>query len=175
MDNRIVLYKSRKKAAALVLLSLLLILGGWLLLRSTDKDVIGWSFMILAALCLLLGIGTLTDRKPVIILTPSGITDLSGIRQEIEWNAIRRVDESYYRGQYFIRLLLDRGYKPELVRPTWFYRFDRLYEREGVKAVFIRTGLLEVKPFKLFRFIERMIQCDPAKRMELLKKRPAEW
>lgn len=175
MANRIVLYKSGKKAIGVILIALLLAVGGWLLLRYTGKEVIGWSFIILSGLCLILGIGTWVDKKPVLILTTNGITDLGGIRQEIEWEAILRADESFFRGQYFVRLLLDRNYKPELVRPTWFLRFDRLYEREGLKAIFIRTGMLEVNAIKLCRFIDKMIKSDPARRAELLDKRPAEW
>lgn len=175
MANRIVLYKSGKKAIGVILIALLLAVGGWLLLQYTGKEVIGWSFIILSGLCLILGIGTWVDKKPVLILTTNGITDLGGIRQEIEWEAILRADESFFRGQYFVRLLLDRNYKPELVRPTWFLRFDRLYEREGLKAIFIRTGMLEVNAIKLCRFIDKMIKSDPARRAELLDKRPAEW
>lgn len=175
MDNRIVIYKSRKKALVIILLGLVLIVAGWLMVRYIDKEVVGWSFIILSGFCLVLGIGTWVDRKPSLILTPTGITDVSGIREEIEWHAIRQVDESFYRGQYFIRLLLDRGYKPQLLRPTWFARFDRMYEREGVKALFIRTGLLEVNSFQLFQFINQMIKSNPIKRKELLTQRPAGW
>lgn len=175
MANRVVLYKSGKKAIGIICIGLLLAAGGGLLLHYTGKGVIGWSLIILSGLCLILGIGTWMDKKPALILTTNGITDLNGIRQEIEWDAILRADESFYRGQYFVRLLLDRYYKPELVRPTWFLRFDRLYEREGLKAIFIRTGLLEVNAIKLCRFIDKMVKSDPAKRAELLNKRPAEW
>lgn len=170
MANRVVLYKSGKKAIGVIVICLLLAVAAWLLLRYTGKEVIGWSFIILAGLCLILGVGTRVDKKPVLILTTNGITDLRGIRQEIEWDAILRADESFYRGQYFVRLLLDRNYKPELVRPTWFLRFDRLYEREGLKAIFIRTGMLEINSIKLCRFIDKMVKSDPARRAELLDK-----
>lgn len=175
MANRVVLYKSGKKAIGVILIGVLLAVAGWLFLRYTGKEVIGWSFIILSGLCLILGAGTWMDKKPVLILTTHGITDLGGIRQEIEWDAILRADESFYRGQYFVRLLLDRNYKPQLVRPTWFLRFDRLYEREGLKAIFIRTGMLEVNAIKLCRFIDKMVKSDPARRAELLDRRPAEW
>lgn len=168
MTDKIVIYKSKKKAGLILLVGLLLALGGWVILRHAGQGVTGWSVIILGLLCVLFGIGSWFDRKPYIILTAAGITELTGIRQEIEWDAIRRVDEFYHRGQYFIRLLTDRTYKPTLLQPTWFHRFDRLYEREGVKAIIIRTGFLEVNSIKLSQFINRMIQADAAQRTEIL-------
>lgn len=151
-----------------MLIGLLLALGGWLILRYTGQGVTGWSLLILSLLCVLFGIGSWFDRRPYIVLTTAGITELTGIREEVEWDAIRRVDEFYHRGQYFIRLLTSRDYKPTLLQPTWFHRFDRLYEREGVKAIIIRTGFLEVNSIKLSRLINRMIKADPAQRAEIL-------
>lgn len=175
MKDKIVIYKSRKKASTIILLSLLLAVAGWLFLRYADKDIIGWSILILAGLCLILGIGNWSDRKPYLVLTPDGITELSGAGEEVEWNAILRVDEFFFRGHYFIRLLTDRNYKPDFIHPTWFNRFDRLYEREGVKAIYIRTGFLEVNSIKLARFIRKMMKADAAQRMNLLHKPLASW
>ena len=175
MNGEVVIYKSKSKAFLILLLSLLLAIGGWLLLHDIDKQVVGWSFVILSGLCLIFGIGTLLDKKPYIILTEKGITELSNVREEIEWDAIRQVDDFYYRGQYFIRLLTDRNYKPSLIEPSWFYRFDRLYEREGVKALYIRMGFFEVNAIKLARFIYKMAKADEAERKVLLDTQPKTW
>lgn len=166
--EKVVIYKSRKKAIVIILISLLLAIGGWLFLQFTDKDVIGWCFIILSILCMIFGIGSWFDRKPYIILTAKGITEMFGIREEIEWDAIRRVDEFYYRGQFFIRLLMDRNYKTALIRPTWFYRFDRLYEKEGFKAFYIRVAFLEINSIKLSQFISKMVKTDVGNRVKLL-------
>lgn len=168
MTDKVVIYKSKKKAGVVLLAGILLAAGGWLILRYTAQGVTGWSLLVLSFLCVLFGIGSWFDQKPYMILTAAGITELTGIRQEIEWDAIRRVDEFYYRGQYFIRLLTDRSYKPDLIQPTWFYRFDRLYEREGVKAIILRVGFLEVNSIKLSQFINRMIKADAADRPGIL-------
>lgn len=168
MVNQVVIYKSQSKAIGFIIFSLLIAGVGWLFLHYGDKDVIAWSFYILAGFCLLFGIGNYFDRKPYIILTDRGITELTNIREEIEWDAILRVDEFYYRGQYFIRLLLDRGYKPATVKPTWFWRFDRLYEKDGIKAIFIRTGYYEVNSLKLAALMQKMIRADAETRTELL-------
>lgn len=168
MNNRIIIYKSKKKSFIIIGLSLLITVAGTLFLLYTDKNVIGWSFIILSALCLIFGIGSWFDRKPYIIMTETGITEMFGAREEIEWDAIRKVDEFYYRGQFFIRLLTDRNYKPSLIQPTWFYRFDRLYEAEGFKAIFMRISFLEINSIKLSQFINRMIEADIRKRSELL-------
>lgn len=169
-NNKIFIYKSRKKAIIIVFIGLLLGLAGWLLLQHATNNTAGWSFTILAILCVIFGIGSRWDRKPYLILTPRGITEMSVTREEIEWDAIRQVDEFYYRGQFFIRLLTDRNYKPKLIQPTWFYRLDRFYKREGVKAIFMRIGFLEVNSQKLSQFIHRMIKASPAERPEILNK-----
>lgn len=168
MNERIEIHRSRKKAAVIVIVGVVFAVVGWVFLHFLFQNVIGWSMILLSALCFLFGIGTLADRKPYIVLTESGITDMTTVKEEIEWDAIRHVDEFYYRGLYFIRLLVDRGYKPSLVQPTWFYRLDRIYEREGVKAIFIRMGFLELNSMQLASLIRRFIQADARQRRELI-------
>ncbi|MCC8154221.1 MAG: hypothetical protein LIP01_08430 [Tannerellaceae bacterium] len=165
--ERIIIYKSKKKAFIITVSSILIALAGYLLLQYTGKEVIGWSIIILSIFILILGIGTFFDRKPKLILTSRGITETSNIREEIEWDAIRQVDEFYYRGQYFIRLLVDRNYKPDLLIPTLFYRFDRMYAQQGVKALFVRVSLLDMGSIRLSQIIQRMIKTD--NRPEVLK------
>ncbi len=165
--ERIMIYKSKKKALILTVSGILILLAGYLLLHHTGKGVIGWSIILLSVLMVLLGIGNFFDRKPKLILTSRGITETSSIREEIEWDAIRQVDEFYYRGQYYIRLLVDRNYKPDLLIPTWFYRFDRVYAQQGVKALFIRVSLLDINSVHLSQLIQRMIQATD--RQEVLQ------
>lgn len=169
MSSEVAIYKSKKKAAMTAVFGLLLAVAGWLFLRYADNAIVGWSFIMLAGLCVIFGIGNWFDRKPYIILTAAGITEMSALREEIDWDAIRRADDFFYFGQYFLRLLVDRNYKPDLIRPTWFYRFDRLYEREGVKAIFIRISFLEVSSAQLSHLINRMLKADYTHRRELLE------
>ncbi len=165
--DRIIIYKSKKKALIITISSILVAVAAHMFLRYTDKDVIGWCLYISSWLMLILGMGTLFDRKPKIILTSRGITDISTIHEEIEWDAIRQVDEFFFRGQYFIRILVDRNYKPGLIFPTWFYRFDRIYAKEGAKALFIRVSLLDVNSIHLTQMMRKMIEAD--NRQEALK------
>lgn len=170
MVNKVVIYKSKSKAFAFIIASLILVIAGWLFLQLPDKSIVGWSFIILSVLCLIFGIGTYFDKKPYIILTERGITELSSIREEIEWDAILHVDEFYYRGLYVIRILVNREYKSAQLRSTWFYRFDKLYEQEGVKAIYIKTGFYEINSIKLTAFMRTMINADKDKRVELIYK-----
>lgn len=170
MKSKIVIYKSKRKATIILLVGLLLIIIGWLFLQYPDNTVTGWSFIIFGAICTIFGIGTRLDRKPYLILTENGITEMFSVREEIAWSAIRQADEFFYIGQYFIRLLVDRNYKPALIQPTWFYRFDRLYARDGVKAIFIRTSFLEISSVKLAGLINRLLKADTADRPHLLEK-----
>ncbi|MCD8030919.1 MAG: hypothetical protein LUF85_08915 [Bacteroides sp.] len=165
--ERIVIYKSEKKALVITVSSFLIACVGYVLLQHTGKEVISWTLLILSVCMLILGIGTLFDRKPKIILTSRGITETSNIREEIEWDAIRQVDEFYYRSQYFIRLLVDRNYKPDLLFPTWFYRLDQIYAQQGVKALFIRVSLLDISSIRLSQIIRRIIKSD--NRQEILE------
>lgn len=170
MDNKIIIYKSKRKAIGITLVGVLLALAGWLFLRYAQHPVVAWSFIILSVLCLIFGLGSFFDRKPSIILTENGITKMSGEQQEIEWDAIRQVGELYYRSQHFIRLLTERNYKPSEILPTGFYRFERLYEQAGVKAVFIKTSFLEVDSMRLLRFVNNMVKANPEEREKILDK-----
>ena len=50
----------------------------------------------------------LAVRPPTyIVLTEDGITEIFTIRGQIEWEAILYADDFYFRGQYWVRLLLD--------------------------------------------------------------------
>lgn len=175
MNSKVVIYQSKKKAMMITFSSPILAFIGWLFLRYADNTTAGWSFIILAGLCLLYGVGIWFDRKPYLILTEKGIIDLSVIREEIEWEAIRQVGSFYFRGQFFVSLLLDRSYKPALIRPTWFYRLDRLYESQNVRAVYIRPGILEVNSAQLIRMINSMRVSDSATRIKLLQKPVRNW
>lgn len=88
--------------------------------------------------------------------------------RQIEWEAILYADDFYFRGQYWVRLLLESNYKPQLIRPAWFWRFDRLYESKGVKAVYLRTMGLEIDSMQLVALIRRMKEADVPGRIELL-------
>lgn len=175
MNHKVVIYQSRKKAIIIASLSPVFAIIGWLFLQYTDNTTGGWCFLILAGLCLIYGVGIWADRQPYLILTEKGITDLSVIREEIEWEAIRQVGDFYFRGQFFVCLLTDRNYKPDLIRPTWFNRLDRLYASHNLKALYIRPGILQVNSAQLIRMINRMRAANTVTRKTLLQKPPKEW
>lgn len=175
MNHKVVIYQSRKKAITITCLSPVFVLIGWLFLQYTDNTTAGWCFIILSGFCLIYGIGMWADRKPYLILNENGITDLSVIREEIEWEAIRQVGDFYFRGQFFVCILTDRDYKPDLIRPTWFNRLDRLYAVHNLKALYIRPGILEVNSARLIRMINSMRKADLPTRRKLLQKPFQEW
>lgn len=169
MDYKISIYKSKRKIGIIFSVGILMGLTGYLFIRYSDNLVIGWSFSILSVFCMLFSIGSWVDRKPVIVLSKNGILERSWIREEIEWDAIRQADELFFRGQYFLQLLVDRSYKPALIQPTWFYRFHRQYTPEGVKAIFIRISYLEVSSMALAGFINKMINAKAVDRTTILQ------
>lgn len=166
--SRLIIHKSRKKATVVIVVGFLLGIAGGLFLQYADNAVAGWCLIITAVFTLIYGFGSFFDRRAYIILTEQGITELFSIREEIEWDAVQFVDDFYFRGQYFVRLLLDRSYKPAILTPTWFWRFDRIYENEGVKAVYIRTSGLEVNSMQLASLIDKMRKADVPERTELI-------
>ena len=163
-----IVHKSRKKAVRITVAGFLAGIAGGLILYCVRDVVLGWCFVATAGFTLLYGIGSLYDRRPYIVLTEDGITEMFTIRGQIEWEAIRYADDFYFRGQYWVRLLLESNYKPQLIRPAWFWRFDRLYESKGVKAVYLRTMGLEIDSMQLVALIRRMKEADVPGRIELL-------
>lgn len=166
---RMIIHKSRKKAVCITVAGLLAGIAGGLVLYYVRDVVLGWCFVITAGFALLYGMGSLFDRRTYIVLTEYGITEPFAIREQIEWDAVLYADDFYFRGQYWVRLLLGRDYKPQLIRPAWFWRFDRLYESKGVKAVYIRTMGLEVDSMRLAALIRRMKEADMSERIGLLR------
>ena len=152
-----IVHKSRKKAVCITVAGFLAGIAGGLILYCVRDVVLGWCFVATAGFTLLYGIGSLYDRRPYIVLTEDGITEIFTIR-----------DDFYFRGQYWVRLLLESNYKPQLIRPAWFWRFDRLYESRGVKAVYLRTMGLEIDSMQLVALIRRMKEADVPGRIELL-------
>lgn len=167
-SERLVIRKSRKKSVAIAAAGLLMGLAGGLLLRAPGNETMGWCFVIAAGFTLLLGFGSLFDRRPYLVLTERGLTDVFSIREEIEWEAIVYVDAVWYRGQYFVRIVLDRGYKADTIRPTMLRRFDGIYASEALKAVYIRTAGLEINSLRLVALIRHLMKANPAERVEWL-------
>ena len=159
--------KSRKKAVWITGAGFLAGSAGGRILYYFREAVLGWCFVAPAGFTRLYGIGSLYDRRPYIVLTEDGITELFTIRGQIEWEAIRYAADFYFRGPYWVRLLLESNYKPQLIRPAWFWRFDRLYESKGVKAVYLRTMGLEMDSMQLVALIRRMKEADVPGRIEL--------
>lgn len=66
-------------------------IAGGLVLYYVRDVVLGWCFVITAGFALLYGIGSPPDRWPYINrLTEYGITEPFAIREQIEWDAVRR-------------------------------------------------------------------------------------
>ena len=102
-----IVHKSRKKAVRITVAGFLAGIAGGLILYCVRDVVLGWCFVATAGFTLLYGIGSLYDRRPYIVLTEDGITEMFTIRGQIEWEAIRYADDFYFRGQYWVRLLLE--------------------------------------------------------------------
>lgn len=164
----ITIHKSRKKATATTVVGFLAGIAGGLILHYVGDRVLGWCFIITAVFTLIYGFGSMFDRRAYIVLDEQGITETFSIRERIEWDAILYANDFFFRGQYWVRLLLARTYKPQLIRSTWFRRFDRIYASKGVKAVYIRTSGLEIDSMKLVAWIRKMRKADPGQRAAVL-------
>ena len=98
-----IVHKSRKKAVRITVAGFLAGIAGGLILYCVRDVVLGWCFVATAGFTLLYGSGSLYDRRPYIVLTEDGITEMFTIRGQIEWEAIRYADDFYFRGQYWVR------------------------------------------------------------------------
>lgn len=160
---------SRKKAVRVVAAGFAAALAGAYVLYAGHDAVVGVCLVLSALFALLYGFGSLADRRPRLVLTERDITELDTIREPIEWEAVRHVDDVYYRGQFWVRLLLDRAYKPQRIRSAGFRRFDRIYASEGLRAVYIRAMGLEIGAVPLADLIRRLATADAPQRVELLR------
>ena len=88
-----IVHKSRKKAVCITVAGFLAGIAGGLILYCVRDVVLGWCFVATAGFTLLYGIGSLYDRRPYIVLTEDGITEMFTIRGQIEWEAIRYADD----------------------------------------------------------------------------------
>lgn len=163
------IHKSRKKAVYFTVAGAVAGVAAGLVMRWAHDPVLGWCLILTAVFTLLYGIGTLFDRSPYLVLTERGILETHTLGEEIEWEAILYADDFYFRGQNWVRLLLDRKDKPQLLRPSMFRRFDGLYESKGVKAIYIGTMGLETDSRRLTALIRQMMGADSRQRIELLQ------
>ncbi len=171
MDREIEIYKSKRQAITIIIISLAILVTGILLLTATDKTVAGWSIIILAALGLLFSISSVSDKKPQIKVNETGISDRTFPNELIEWGAIRNATSIDFRGQRYIRLVVDKDYKPSLPGNR-FYRLDYLNNKAGIKAVYIKMSMIDADPAKLILFTRAMAQSNPAKRHQLMQEVP---
>jgi len=169
MKERIIIFKSRKKAWIIILAGFLLSGISMLWFVYANDDFLGWVLLISAALVLVLGIGNFSDKKPQIVVTETGITEPYAIKEEIEWDAILQVDEFFFRGQGIVRLLLPLHYQRALPSHSWFWRLNRIYEKQGFKAMYIRTNGLEINSVQLTALIDNIIKRKPEQREECLR------
>lgn len=168
MNPILKIYKSRKKAGYLFLFAVVFVFFGVFLLEDNQRVVIGWSCIILGGFGMLYTLYAWFNRKPQIILSDIGISARTFRNEVIEWDAITASDEFFFRGQYYIRILVDKDYKPQIPRSGWFYRIDRIYAKNGVKAVYLNTNMLDVSSAQLNRFIHKMVLSNDAERKKML-------
>lgn len=162
--------KSRKKAATTVVAGTLAGIAGVLVLRYAGDWALGWGFVVTALVAVIYGIDAYFDRRPYLVLDECGITDRFGAGERIEWEAVRHVAGFSLWGQDVVRLLVRRDYKPQ-IRTAWYGRFDRVYERRHLRAIYLRTCGLELDSLQLAALIRTMRAADRSQRARLLAER----
>lgn len=171
MDREIALYKSKRKARTIIGVCIVVLIAGVIILINTDKTVAGWSILLLSVFGLIFGISTFFERKPVIVMDESGISERSFGNDSIEWGAMKSADPFHFRGQYYIRIITDKNYKPSLPGNR-FYRLDRLNDQAGIKTLYLKISMVDANPRKLLLFIREMMKADLYHRRTLLEKVP---
>lgn len=177
------LYKSPWKAVKLILLSLpFVIISLYFIIHNDSDKALDWGCLCFFGLGIPLGLFSLLDRRPELVLSEDGIFDrLSyGIfdkRQDkgcISWNSIKSADVKVYnnssRGiptskQKFICIEVNDEEKTSLKYNTKANKFSHVL---GLSDYNIPLMNLKVDDKKLLEFIKSMSRADASTRQNLL-------
>lgn len=158
-------YNSRRKCFFPVFVSSVFVIA--LLLLSLKKTP-PWHIWLCGSffgLCMIVGLYTLLDRRPKLILDRRGIHDRRARGQYFPWEAIREVYLVNLASQRFLSLKLDESH-PDVRSPS--ARAIRLNGFFGMEPFNISIGELRVDPNKLCTAALIMSRIPPDERETLL-------
>lgn len=165
------LYKQPKKGLRTFLSSgTLVLLGIWLLISDktdTQSITIGWLAVVFFGLAFLLGIFSMLDRRPQIILSEEGIWDRSSRQPRISWEQIVGAYPSGIFDQKFVALKLDGTFLMSRRPYRWSKNLNNITR---VQEVNLMLSDLKVRQETMVSFIEEIIAIRKNQRAEIIER-----
>ena len=168
--TEIKLYQSPRKAWQLILWSApFVLIGVWMAVMGANSWL-GWLAVAFFGLCFLMGIYSLFDKKPHVVINEVGVHARSLGRDFINWELIHNAYPTSIAGQKYICLVVDEAYKPSRKKGGLYKNVVKLTEMMGAQELNIHLGQInKIDEVKLSAFIIAMSHAEPANRPELMK------
>lgn len=166
--SQIVLHKSPLKALRLIGLSSLFVIPSiYFIITPDGPKVISWISIFFFGLGYIVGLLSLFDRRPQIIITPKGIWDRRLKIETIEWDNIYDAYLFDIEKQYFICLVVSKEVSEKIKSPKWV---NALNEVMGAQEINLNTSDLKVNKEKLLTLIKQLYNEQHDKRLEIVSK-----
>ena len=171
--TEIKLYQSSRKAWQLIGWSTPFVLVGVWMAVTGANSWLGWLSVAFFGFSFFMGIYSLFDRKPHIMINEVGIYARSLGRDFINWELIHGAYPTSIAGQPYICLIVDEAYKPSRKKGPLYKNAVKLTEMIGAQELNIHLGQIKkIDEIKLSAFIVAMSRAEPTNRAELMKMLP---
>ena len=168
--KEIKLYKSPWKAIKLLLLCTIFVLGGILIINSTDSpEWVGWMSICFFGLGYPIGFFNLLDRRPQIIINEIGIWDRKIKQEIIHWGIIQNTYLSALHEQKCICIQVDPSYEPSNKQGKWYKNAIKINKALGFQELNVSLGQINVDEKGLADFIYSMSQVGTEERLIKIK------
>lgn len=164
--NQYAIYNSRRKPLFVAIFSFVFVASILLLsLKKTPPWYI-WLCVSFFGLSMVVGLHSLLNRRPKLILDEHGIYDQRGRGHFVPWEAIREIYLVSLASQLFLSLELDESH-PDVLAPS--ARAVKVNSFFGMGPCTINIGELRVNPDKLCTTALILARIPPGERKTLLK------
>jgi hypothetical protein len=133
------------------------------------KTTLAWSIIVIFGLSFVMGIATLLDKRPNLIINEIGIYARSANKNYIVWELIQGAYPTVIAGQKFICLIIDKRFKPSQNRSMLYKSAAKLNEALGAQEMNIYLGQIKkIDAAKLTQFIIKMSKATTDQKIDLL-------
>ncbi len=166
--NEIILYKSPLKALRLIGLSSIFVIPSIYFVTTQDSPkTIFWVSIVFFGLGYIVGLISLFDRRPQIIITSKGIWDRRLKIEPISWDDIYDAYLFHIKSQHFISLVVNETISEKIKSPKWV---TVLNQEIGAQKINLNVSDLKVNKEKLLTSIEQLYSEQHGKRPEMVSK-----
>lgn len=135
-----------------------------------DNDkVMLWISVCFFGLGYPVGLFSILDRRPVVIINDVGIFDRTLSKKVINWDIIRDAYMVEMKKQKFICLVIDEKYEPSTEKGKLYKATVELNKEMGFQELNISASVLDVNPDKLLHLILQLKDSSSDERAEVVK------